>query len=320
MADFRHAFRFASIPGVGPKTFHRVRARLAETGNSWADLFDNPEEITGRLDLSPRIVQAVSDPDPEAEMSFRKLQANQISILVAGEENYPDLLIETLGDSAPPLIFAHGNLELLKQPGIAFSGSRKASPEGIDIARELARTLANAATIVSGYAAGIDTTAHLGALQGGGSTIIVLPCGILRNRMNSALADEWDEDRICVISEFMPRQPWRAEFAMRRNRTIVGLSRVVICFEPGPKGGTRETAKLTTRLSRQLYLARYEAAVNWKPVEHLATRGGNIINFTSPSEERDEDVTSRDLFSAATEKIIAAFNDFRPPPRQGNLF
>ncbi|TET33054.1 MAG: hypothetical protein E3J72_17905 [Planctomycetota bacterium] len=320
MADSRHAFRFASIPGVGPKTFHRVRARLVEMERSWADLFDKPEKNSKQLDLSKQIARAASGPDPETEKTFRQLEANRISILIAGEEDYPGLLLETLGDSAPPLIFAHGNLELLKQPGIAFSGSRKASEEGINIAAELAGILSNAAPIVSGYAAGIDTAAHLGALRGGGGTVIVLPSGILRNRMNSSLADEWDEDRICIISEFMPKQSWRAKYAMQRNRTIVALSRVVLCFEPGPKGGTRETARQAMRLSRPLFLARYESDVNWKPAEQLAARGGNLIMLASQPDGQGKGASCSELLSAAAEEVTAAYKDFRPPPKQGDLF
>ena len=60
-------------------------------------------------------------------------------------------------------------------PRTAIVGSRKATPEGIKDAAEIATFLAkNRVVIVSGLAEGIDTSAHNAALREGGSTIAVL--------------------------------------------------------------------------------------------------------------------------------------------------
>ena len=76
-------------------------------------------------------------------------------------------------DPPPPLIYVLGNPKILSRPAIAVVGARNASAGGRKLAEDIAGGLgANAFIVVSGLARGIDTAAHVGAVNTG--TVAVL--------------------------------------------------------------------------------------------------------------------------------------------------
>ena len=148
---------------------------------------------------------------------------------------------------------------MLKKKKIAFSGSRKASEKGLWITRDCVKQLATDkdVCIVSGYAAGIDITAHYSALNDGLSTIIVLPEGISHFAIHKELLPVWDLDRVLVISEFFPNDKWLEGRAMQRNKTIIGLCDAIVVVEAGEKGGSLDAGKQTLQLGKKLFVPRY---------------------------------------------------------------
>ena len=93
-----------------------------------------------------------------------------------------------------------------RSPSIALVGSRRASADGLEVARELGRTLSLCGvSVVSGMALGIDSAAHEGALAADGRTIAVLACGperaypARRKQLHAELAR-----RSVVVSELPP--------------------------------------------------------------------------------------------------------------------
>ena len=106
-----YAFCFSSLPGVGPKTFHRVRKRLAEKGCTWEDLFDGSGGIMSTADIIDVLGPAFAgieipplEPEfcSEAEANIRNMTESGFHVLVSGEDRYPAILLETLADSAAP--------------------------------------------------------------------------------------------------------------------------------------------------------------------------------------------------------------------------
>ena len=80
----------------------------------------------------------------------------------------------------PLVLFVDGNLETLKnEMSVSIVGSRKASDYGRAVARALSGALSSAGfTIVSGGALGVDSAAHMGAIDENRETICVLGCGL----------------------------------------------------------------------------------------------------------------------------------------------
>lgn len=130
------------------------------------------------------------------------------------------------------------------------------------ITRNLAGELAGKGiNIVSGYAKGVDSAAHLGALEAEGTTTLVLSNGIKHLRQKRAFKEfNWDQD-VLAVSQFDPDTPWQAWNAMARNQLVCTLSNGVVVIESGPErdtqgkmSGTFNTAKTALDLNRPLFV------------------------------------------------------------------
>jgi DNA processing protein len=149
------------------------------------------------------------------------------------------------GASLPPL---------LDRPAVAIVGARSCSSYGRSVARSLARDLAAAGlVVVSGMARGIDGEAHRGALDGGGSTVAVLGCGIDRDypAAHAELARRIGETGL-VVSEYEPGvepAPWRFP---ARNRIIAGLCRATVVVEARERSGALITADFALEEGREV--------------------------------------------------------------------
>lgn len=129
---------------------------------------------------------------------------------------------------------------------VAIVGSRKADPSAVRFTRSLAAQLAaEGIDIVSGGALGIDTAAHLGALDGKGRTLAVLGSGLSnpypeknfelfeKIRHNGALVTEYSNDQ--------PPTKWTFP---KRNRIIAGLSDAVLVIQAAARSGALITARI----------------------------------------------------------------------------
>ena len=91
-------------------------------------------------------------------------------------EGYPQALNEI--HDPPPTLYVRGEAPLDAERMFAIVGSRKATVVGARFVQTVANDLARAGvSIVSGLAAGIDTHAHMGCLEGGAPTLAVLGSG-----------------------------------------------------------------------------------------------------------------------------------------------
>jgi predicted Rossmann fold nucleotide-binding protein DprA/Smf involved in DNA uptake len=261
------AFFLQQSPGVGAAGLRHIFRKLVHEDLDPRNLLDLEDwKLQAKLDLKPESIATLRSPADNALEIWHSLERNGVTILVRGFPGYPEQLNDVLGDSAPPIIYVAGNRKLLDKPSAGFCGSRLASAQGIEIARQSARLLAQESiNVVSGYAKGVDIATHGGALEAGGTTTIVLAEGILHFRLKKKELPWLGDDplsRILVISEFAPRIPWKAHNAMTRNRTICALSNALIVIESGMEGGTFDAGNAALNLSVPLFCVKYA-----KPLE-----------------------------------------------------
>ncbi len=172
----------------------------------------------------------------ESAREYEELKRQGVDFICPGERGYPDVLTKRLTNL--PYLFFRGSLRLLRRQRVAVVGSRDASEWSLKYAYLLAQALAEkGVNIVSGHARGIDTQAHLGALESKrGATTIVLAEGISHFKPRGELKERkgW-EKRTLVLSQFKPSERWSAPNAMVRNRLICALADAVIVVEAGPE-------------------------------------------------------------------------------------
>lgn len=170
---------------------------------------------------------------------------------------------------APGALYLEGDAGLLASASVRVSivGSRKATPEGLRRSAKLARLLAEREiAVVSGLALGIDTAAHRGAIEAGGSTIAVLGTGLDRYYppQNKELQQRIARDHL-VVSQFAPGSPPRKRAFPQRNRTMALISDATVIVEAGEKSGSHHQGWEALRLGRPLYLMKsiVDSGLEW---------------------------------------------------------
>jgi DNA processing protein len=107
---------------------------------------------------------------------------------------------------------------------------------------------------LSGLAAGIDASAHRGALAGGGFTAAVLGTGIdiVYPSANAELAAAILAADGALVSEFEDGTPPRRVHFPRRNWTLAGLVDCVVVVEAGEGSGALITAEAAAAMNKEV--------------------------------------------------------------------
>jgi DNA processing protein len=145
----------------------------------------------------------------------------------------------------PETLWVRGQADALRAPSVAIVGSRAASPYAREVARRLAADLVRrGVAVVSGMARGVDSAAHLGALDAGGVTIAVFGCGVdvIYPAEHGRLAEQICE-RGALVSEFPPGMMPLPYHFPKRNRIISGLALGVVVVEAAKDSGSLITAE-----------------------------------------------------------------------------
>ena len=166
-----------------------------------------------------------------------------IDIITRDDERYPEKFREV---ECPPLAFyCFGDHEVLNEEmSLTVVGARNSTEYSRKVAAELSRgAAAEGYVIISGFARGIDSAAHEGALEAGGKTVAVLGCGIDYDypRGQGQLKEAISQNG-AVISEYPPLAQADKSYFTIRNRMIAGLGKAVLVVQAGVKSGSINTA------------------------------------------------------------------------------
>lgn len=257
----RSWLRLIRSENVGPATF---RALVNQFGGADAALAALPA-LSRRGGRTSIRIYTENEADAELEAADRA----GAQLVAMGETGYPAALAHV--DAPPPLLYVKGRLELAEGPIVAMVGARNGSAVGQKLTRQLATELGiEGFVIASGLARGIDTAAHLAALERG--TIAVLAGGIdiVYPPENADLQRAIGEQGL-LLSERSPGFSPRAKDFPRRNRLISGISLGVVVVEAAERSGSLITARLAGEQGREVF------AVPGSPLDPRSAGTNNLL-------------------------------------------
>ena len=227
-----------------------------------------------------------------------------------GEPGYPPALARV--DAPPPLLYVKGRRELADIPVVAIVGARNGSAVGQKFTRQIATELAlEGFVIASGLARGIDTAAHVAALEHGTIAMLAGGVDIVYPPENEQLQQAIGE-RGLLVSERSPGFSPRGKDFPRRNRLISGISLGVVVIEAAERSGSLITARFAGEQGREVF------AVPGSPLDprsagtnNLLKQGACLVTSSRDILETLAPILGRPLAPPPAE--LAAADEHRPP-------
>ena len=211
-------------------------------------------------------------------------ERKNITILTLVNDDYPEKLRYI--DQPPLVLYAKGDLSLLKSDSIAIVGARVPSFYGKDVTSLFSKKLAeNGLTIISGLAMGVDKIAHESCLEVGGKTIAVLGNGFehMYPALNVQLANQIEKNGL-LITEFYPTFKATSYSFPARNRIIAGLSKAVLLTEASEKSGSLYTRDFALEYGKEVFVVPGNITSSKSAGTNATIKAGQGQCVTSPED------------------------------------
>ncbi|MDR2436673.1 MAG: DNA-processing protein DprA [Endomicrobium sp.] len=241
-------FKLILSADIGSIRFFKL---LDEFGNAQSILKAREKDLMSVEGIGTSVSEAIinSSISRKAETELELAQKSNISTVLYTDVNYPKPLRDLPGK--PLVLYIKGT----DFDSISIVGSRNISNYGKTVTSEFASYFSKKGiTIVSGLARGVDTLAHITALENESRTIAILGNGLLVNYpTENRKLQEIIPQNGAIISEFPLKQmPGKGTFP-RRNRIIAGLSKVMLLTEAGIGSGATITARFCAEYGKDVF-------------------------------------------------------------------
>lgn len=263
--NFKYTYFLSKADGLGSVRLKKLIEKFDGAKNVFESSVKELSEVEG---ISKKLAESVLHLKREGnnlENDFgalqKKMEKMDIGAVTYSDEDYPELL-KKIYDPPVILYFKGKNAGKILESGldncIGIVGTRNPTDYGKKVCEYFANELSSMGiTIISGFARGIDTTAHRTVLSNKNSpgiTAAVFGNGVdvIYPPENKKLYNQLAEEGI-MFSEFeISAKPDSVNFP-RRNRIISGLSLGVIIIESGVEGGALITARSALDQGREVF-------------------------------------------------------------------
>jgi DNA processing protein len=247
----RYYLGFNLIAGIGPARLARLIAHCGSVEAAWhADALDL---AMAGLDSRSSAALLAARPQINLDAELERAERAGAALCTIEDADYPALLKAAPG--APPLIYIRGDLAPADGWAVAVVGTRSPTSYGREAAHRLSADLAGSGvTVVSGLAIGVDSVAHIAALDAGGRTIAVLGSGVdlPYPERNRSLAERIIAQGALISDYPLGTRPVAANFPPR-NRLISGLSLGTLVVEAGERSGALITVDFALEQGRDIF-------------------------------------------------------------------
>jgi DNA processing protein len=249
--DLAYWIAFHRIPGIGRVRFKLLEEKFGSLTDAW---HANSAQLAA-AGLDRRTLEAIAAfrPKIEPEEETERLHKHGIKALTVHDPVFPARLREIF--DAPPVLYLRGQLRPEDESCVTVVGTRQITAYGRETTIRLVTDLVrNGVTIISGLARGVDAIAHQAALDAGGRTIAVQPCGLdlVYPQSHASLARKIAE-RGAVLSDYPLGTAPKPEYFPRRNRILAGLSPGTLVVEAPEKSGALITTAFAAEEGREVF-------------------------------------------------------------------
>jgi DNA processing protein len=240
------------IKGIGTINAKKL---IAHTGSASAIFSEKKSTLKKINGIGDFIIQNLHDKEvlSLAQKESEYILGNKLSYTFFTEKNYPEQLKHCI--DAPLVLFMDGKINLENHPVVSIVGTRNMTHYGQSFLEKLMEDIAPYnPVIVSGFAYGVDITAHKYAMKNKLQTVAVMAHGLdhVYPKTHKKHVREVVENG-GFITEFWHDEPPVRENFLQRNRIIAGLSDATIIVESAAKGGSLVTAEIANSYNRDVF-------------------------------------------------------------------
>src|SRR3989344_6185816 len=252
MNNVQYLLALHSVDGLGPIRLKALIDFYKDPKLAWEAEAKELKEIGIPQNVLEKLSEKRRTLDPNTNLeNIQKMGIKWVSVF---DETYPEALKQIY--DPPIILYYKGDILPQDSFSIAIVGTRKMTGYGKLVTEKFTSHLVKSGfTVVSGLDRGVDSTAHLTAMEVDGRTLAVLGGGLnhIYPPENIGLVTKIIGGKGAVMSEYPPDVPSLPGNFPSRNRIISGLSKAVLVTEADIDSGSLITARVAIEQGREVF-------------------------------------------------------------------